>query len=69
MPRVSLPAAPASRRKQVEKPGVAQRQAPGLEDLVGVQGGERDLRGADQEELVVGHLVDHLALAGKKPVP
>ena len=54
MPRVSCPAAPASRRKQGEKPGVAQRQALGVEDLLGVQRGERDLGGADEVQLVLG---------------
>ena len=34
-----------------------------------MQGGERDLRGADEEELVALDLVDHLALAGEEPGP
>ena len=32
-----------------------------------MQRGERDLRGADEEELVALDLVDHLALAGEEP--
>ena len=54
MPRVSRPAAPASRRKHGEKPGVAARQLAAVEDLAGVQRGERDLARADEVELVVG---------------
>ena len=49
-------------------PGVAARQLAGVEDVAGVEGGQRDLGGADQEEVValVG-LVDHLALAREHP--
>ena len=49
-------------------PGVASG-SPRLDDLVGVQGGEGDLGGADQEQLVLGDLVDHLPLAGEEPGP
>ncbi len=34
-----------------------------------MQGGERDLGGADEEELVLGDLVDHLALAREEAGP
>ena len=44
-------------------PRVADRQIGAVEDLVGVQGGQRHLGGADEEELVPFDLVDHLALA------
>ena len=46
---------------------VAARDLARAEDLVHVQGGERDLRGPDQEQLVARDLVDHLALAGEEP--
>ncbi len=42
---------------------VADGQLRGVEDVAGVERRERDLRGADQEELVALDLVDHLALA------
>src|SRR5262245_14016027 len=48
---------------------IALRQVAHLQDLVGVQGGERDLGGADQEELVPRHLVDHLALTRENAGP
>ena len=63
---MSLPPAPASRRKQVESPRVAARQLAGVQDLVRVERRQRDLRGADQEQLVAGNLVDHLPLAGEE---
>ena len=66
MPRVSLPAAPASRRKQLEKPGVAQRQLVGGQDLVAVHRGQRHLGGADEVEVVVGQGVDLLLGVGQK---
>ena len=69
MPRVSRPAAPASRRKQVEKPRSGSGSVVGVEDLVGVQAGQRDLGGADQEEVVLGHLVDLVAVAGQEAGP
>ena len=49
MPRVSRPAEPASSRKQGVKAGVAARQGVGVEDLAGVQVGEHDLGGGNQE--------------------
>ena len=69
MPRVSRPAAPASRRKQVEHPAVAARQVLGGQDLVAVQAGERDLGGADQVEVVVARGVDGGAVGGEEPGP
>ena len=49
-------------------PGVAARQLAGVEDVAGVEGGERDLRGADQEQVVaLVRLVDHLPLAREHP--
>ena len=67
MPRVSLPAAPASRRKHEEKPGVAQRQA--LDDLAGVKRGQGHLAGSHQVEVVVGQVVDLLLGVGKEARP
>ena len=61
---MSLPAAPASRRKQGEKPRSA-AAAPAREDLAGVQRRQRDLRGADQVQLVLGNAVDLLLGVGK----
>src|SRR6185436_13018887 len=49
--------------------GVAQRQLLGVEDLAGVQGRQRDLRGADEEEVVLGYLVDLVAIAGQESRP
>ena len=63
MPRVSLPGGAGLAPEAGGDPGVAPRQLVGLEDLVGVQRGERDLGGADEEELVALDLVDHLPLA------
>ena len=57
---MSLPAAPDSRRKQVENAAVAQRQL--LDDLVHVEAGERDLRGAGEVEIVGLERVDVRAL-------
>ena len=47
--------------------GVADGQRRLLEDVVGVQRGERDLRGADQVEVVVGQRVDLLLGVGEEP--
>ena len=55
---MSLPAAPASRRKFVENAGVAERQLGGVEHLAHVQAGERDLRRAGEVELVALDRVD-----------
>ena len=66
IPRVSLPAAPASRRKQRREAGVAQRQLGLGEDLVAVQRRERDLRGADEIQVVVGQAVDLLLGVGQE---
>ncbi len=50
--------------------GVAARQLAGVEDVAGVEGGERHLGGADQEEVIpLVRLVDHLALAREHPGP
>ena len=57
---MSRPAAPASRRKFVEKRGVAQRQL--VERLGHVQPREPDLRGAGQIEVVALDRVDVRAL-------
>ena len=57
---MSLPAAPASRRKHGRVGGVADRQVGGLEDLVAVKVRDRDLGRGDQVEVVAGddvHLV------------
>ena len=49
---------------------VAERQLVGVEDLrPACSDGERDLRGPDQEELVLRDLVDHLPLAGEEAGP
>ena len=50
-------------------PRVTQRQVATVEDLARVQAGEGDLGGADEEELVLFDLVDHLPLAGEEPGP
>src|SRR5829696_3892978 len=44
--------------------GIAKRQVRRLEDLVRVQPGQRDLGGPDQEEVVLGDLVNLVAVAG-----
>ncbi len=46
--------------------GVAQRQALGVEDLLVVQRGERDLGGAHEVELVLGQAVDLLLGVGQE---
>ena len=69
MPRVSFPAAPASRRKQVEQPRVAQRQILLGHDLVAVQARKRHLRGAHQEEVVLGRPVDGRPVGGEEAGP
>ena len=61
MPRVSRPAAPASRRKRGRVGRVADRQVGGVEDLVAVQVGDRDLGGRDQVQVVARDDV-HLVL-------
>ena len=48
---------------------VAQRQRLGGEDLAGVEAGQRHLRGAGEEELVLGDLVDLVAVAGQEAGP
>src|SRR5215218_1791616 len=45
---------------------VAEGQGVGVEDLVGVQAGEGDLRGAGEEEVVLGDLIDLVAVAGEE---
>ena len=47
------------------EPGVAARQLARAEDLARVQRGERHLRGAGQEQLVLGHAVDLLLGVGQ----
>ena len=49
---MSLPYVPASRRKHVEYPGVADREVLLVQDLGRVERGQRDLRRPDQVELV-----------------
>ena len=49
--------------------GVAQRQPLGLEDLLGVQRRERDLGGADEEQLVLRQRVDLLLGVGQEAGP
>ena len=53
IPRVSLPAAPASRRKQRREARVAARQLGVVQDLAGVQRGQRDLARADEVQVVL----------------
>src|SRR5207253_5243965 len=48
---------------------VAERQRVGVEDLAGVEAGEGDLVGAGEEELVLGDLVDLVAVARQEPGP
>ena len=48
---------------------VAARQRVRIEDLVGVVGRERDLRGADQVEIILLEMVDVLRGLAEKPVP
>ncbi len=67
MPRVSRPAAPASRRKHAREAGVAARDL--VEDLPGVQRGERDLARAGQVEVVLGQVVDLLLGVGQEAGP
>ena len=69
MPRVSLPAAPASRRKHGRVGGVADRQVGGVEDLVAMEVRDRDLGRRDQVQLVAGHDVHLVFLVGDLPGP
>ena len=46
--------------------GVAERQRRRVEDLAGVQRGQRDLRGADQVQVVLGQAVDLLLGVGQE---
>ena len=62
---MSRPAAPASRRKQGENATYPERQLVGVQDLAGVQAGERDLGRARQVEAVLGNLVDVRFVAGE----
>src|SRR5262249_42636285 len=50
-------------------PAAAAREVVGGEDLAGPERGDRNLRGADEEELVALDLVDHLALRGEEAGP
>ena len=61
-PRVSLPAAPASARKQGEKAQYFSGQLLALEDLVLVVVGDRHLGGGDEEALVVARGLEGVVL-------
>ena len=52
-PLLARPAAPASVRKQCERPTYFERQVRLVEDLVGVHPAQGDLGGADQAEVGV----------------
>ncbi len=58
---MSFPCAPASRRKHAEYARVANRELRGVERVVAVQAHERDLARADEEQVVLLHLVRLLA--------
>jgi hypothetical protein len=51
------------------EPGVAERQPVGLDDLVGVQRGERHLRRPHQEQVVLGDREHLVAGLGEEPGP
>ena len=64
---------PAGRPRLAPEAGRKARVTQGKivrgQDLVGVQGGEADLRGADQEEVVARHLVDLRAVGRQEARP
>ena len=66
---MSLPWAPASRRKPGGEPRVAERQIVLLEYLVGVVGGQSNLGGSDQVEVVAVYLVYLLIVVRKETGP
>ena len=67
MPLVSLPAAPASRRKFVVNPAYRAGSSVLLQPLVGVDAGQRDLRGAGQVQVVLFQVVEVGLLGGQEP--
>ena len=70
IPRVSLPGGPRLAAKAGREARVAQREVLLREqDLVGVERGEADLRGPDQEEVVAGDLVDLSAVGRQEAGP